>query len=234
MDEPLKRNCLPYCVWFVLDQRLQSPNDEFAEKTIQNQGGCNIYLSSKDCLKSKCSSNKMIISHKLSKFYEVPFTKSTDPSVDIIHFGNIVTNDESKDVSKENVDIVTTKTNKMNRVKPNKSTSKALFIIKSFPKMICPCCTGGDDNLEDQYKIENEMKLKLDDGINITSLQKKSSAIKNSSQRSSSINLNASVLSILHFHSLKTSKKFEYFTKIVKSVMRNSYKNTIGMINSKI
>lgn len=89
----------------------------------------------------------------------------------------------------------------------------------SLPKFLCPCCCGGEDNIEtDQSGAESYETINLKAASNIF--------LPN-------IDLDPSLMSIIQLHGhLKARKTPKFYASIIKVLLRNTYKNAIGIAKS--
>lgn len=88
---------------------------------------------------------------------------------------------------------------------------------QAMPRLICPCCCGGEDQIEtyqntvDSYE-SIDLKTVSNPYLNLTSLD-------------------ASLMSILQLHGRwKSRKTTKIYTDIAKVVLRNTYKNAISLM----
>lgn len=95
---------------------------------------------------------------------------------------------------------------------------------KLGPKLLCPCCCGGDDKMESCDMPYNRQT---------TSDSYESIDLTNNSNTFIPINLDASLVSILCFRKLSRQKNKSMYIKMALAVIRNSYKNIICMFNLK-
>lgn len=170
-----------------------------------------------------------------SKVYKSPTTKRQveiktpiikDNSLVAADFNLLFPQSECDNLSMNNeVPCVTTQTigtSVTSFIRPiNKDANR--WCIFSFPKLSCPCCTGGSDCLEpvpycyesaaDSYESIN---LKADSKTLLPSLE-----------------LDPSLLSILRLHkNLKSKKTPRIYAKIVKIVLQNTYKNAVSILEA--
>lgn len=92
----------------------------------------------------------------------------------------------------------------------------------TFPRFLCPCCTGGSDGMA-PYHSQSAVGSYESIDLKVCS----NNAID-------SLNLDASLMSIIHLHKrLKTKRPPKPYAKIVRGVFRNTYKNAMCLITSK-
>lgn len=103
----------------------------------------------------------------------------------------------------------------LNKFKKQLNTHLLLRKIAS-PRFLCPCCTGGDDNLDQCYRNTT----KSFDSVDLTT---KSDVL------SPNLELDPSVLSLMR--TLEVKKKPRIYTKIIGLVLRNTYKNAVCLLD---
>lgn len=89
-----------------------------------------------------------------------------------------------------------------------------------LPRLLCPCCCGGgEDNME-----TNQSAAESYETINLK---------PNSNIYLPTVDLDPSLISIIQLHGhLKARKTPKLYASIIKVLLRNTYKNAIGMIDS--
>lgn len=91
----------------------------------------------------------------------------------------------------------------------------------TFPRMLCPCCTGGDDGPAPYCAHSAAGSYESID-------------LKLSNNALHSLDLDASLMSIIHMHrSLKLKRTSKDYAKIISAVLNNTYKNAIDLISSR-
>lgn len=97
---------------------------------------------------------------------------------------------------------------------------KAWYKI-TFPKLMCPCCTGGSDGVA-PYNTQSM-------GGSYESIDLR--ACSNNALHS--LNLDASLMSIINLHrSMKTKRRPKLYGKILRGIVCNTYKNAVCLIKS--
>ncbi|CAD0203826.1 unnamed protein product [Chrysodeixis includens] len=100
------------------------------------------------------------------------------------------------------------------------SKVKAWYKI-TFPKLTCPCCTGGSDGGA-PYNAQSiggsyesiDLRARSDNALH-------------------SLNLDPSLMSIIHLHrSMRTKRTPKLYAKILRGLVCNTYKNAVCLIHS--
>lgn len=89
----------------------------------------------------------------------------------------------------------------------------------SLPKFLCPCCCGGEDNIEANQSADESyetINLKTTSNIYLPT-----------------IDLDPSLMSIIQLHGhLKARKTPKLYAGIIRVLLRNTYKNAVGILQS--
>lgn len=99
---------------------------------------------------------------------------------------------------------------------PKFSSRKSKWAKVSLPRLLCPCCTGPDENI-DAYQTTAA-------SYEIINLKPSNPNVRN-------LDLDASLLSLLQMHgNLKQKKTPKIYAKIAKILLRNTFKNAVYLL----
>lgn len=199
----------------------------------------------KECSYLKCVKNKPIIkdskipkypengqvkSERYDKFswtkiYRSPLPRRYSNNDKIMDQANssikISDTERNKGEHYANVLKVTAQTSMSSFIKPK---SKKIKCSKILPKCFCPCCCGGEDRLQ-AFEIPYNNQSTTDSYESID--------LNRNSITSIPINIDASLMSMIYLQRNQEQRFAEIYTKILKSIVRNAYRNFLYIFASK-
>lgn len=121
-----------------------------------------------------------------------------------------ISNDKEDDA---NVIKITAQTSAISFVSPKR---KKPMCSKILPKLMCPCCSGGDDCVEESRTpyINKSAKSNSYETIDL----------KPNSANDFSLNIDASLMSMIYLQRNSKHKMAESYAKMIKTVLRNTWK----------
>lgn len=211
-----------------------------------------VYKECSFCLSHTCNANKKVKSLKVvkpstestskksinnqfswTKVYKSPTTERhiDEKHKNIVIVNNVAEIQNKKFLTSEESEVVETRMNESHLVDvitqavgtsltsiPKPVLRKPTWLkYKSLPRFLCPCCCGGEDNVDtNQSAAESYETINLKTTSNIYLPP---------------IDLDPSLMSIIQLHGhLKARKTRKLYASILKVLLRNTYKNAIGIV----
>lgn len=115
--------------------------------------------------------------------------------------------------NRENTIKITAQTSTISFVSPKRKKS---MCSKILPKFLCPCCSGGDDCIE-----ESRMPY-INKSANSNSYE--TIDLKPNSATDFSLNIDASLLSMIYLQRNSKHKIAEFYAKMIRTLLRNTWK----------
>lgn len=158
---------------------------------------------------------------KVNKDLEETYQKSSDYNFDADQFESRQVDTNAQPSHVIPTDNVGTSVDSFLKNRQPLKTKFKTWYKSTFPKLLCPCCTGGSDG---GAPYHSESAAGSYESIDLK-------ACSNSALHS--LDLDASLMSIIHLHrSLKPKRTPRVCAIILGSILRNTYRNAIELISS--